>query len=141
MWKFATKIQRTSRLGKQCRHNTSLNFSPTYIANSKQSLSYCKYVNIWSPNLLHLKVARYAKLYYGRFALRFGSALHHCLFILHNAHEHHALPCFLPTPCSALLCRFCSVPLPCTFLPCPGFSCFILSCPACKLYNFWQKRP
>ena len=110
--------------------SASLNFSPRYIANLKPTLSYCKSVNIRSPNLLLPKVARYEKLYFGPFALRFGSSLHRCLFILHNAHEHHALPCFLPTPSSALLCPLllCPpalhypvmpyLPLPYHLLPC-----------------------
>ena len=81
------------------------------------TLSYCKSLNNCSPNLLHFKVARNEKLYFGPFvlALRFGPALHICLFILHNAH--HALPCFLPTPCSAFaLSAF-------DMSPCPALSC------------------
>ena len=83
------------------------------------TLSYCKSVNNCSPNLLHFKVARNEKLYFGPFflALRFGPALHICLFILHNAH--HALPCFLPTPCSAFaLSAF-------NMSPCPALSCHV----------------
>ena len=88
------------------------------------TLSYCKSVNNCSPNLLHFKVARNEKLYFGPFflALRFGPALHICLFILHNAH--HALPCFLPTPCSAFaLSAFDMSPA----LPCPAMSSYALS--------------
>ena len=87
------------------------------------TLSYCKSVNNCSPNLLHFKVARNEKLYFGPFflALRFGPALHICLFILHNAH--HALPCFLPTPCSAFaLSAF-------DMSPCPALSCHVFPCP------------
>ena len=83
------------------------------------TLSYCKSVNNCSPNLLHFKVARNEKLYFGPFflALRFGPALHICLFILNNAH--HALPCFLPTPCSAFaLSAF-------NMSPCPALSCHV----------------
>ena len=83
------------------------------------TLSYCKSVNNCSPNLLHFIVARNEKLYFGPFflALRFGPALHICLLILHNAH--HALPCFLPTPCSAFaLSAF-------DMSPCPALSCHV----------------
>ena len=95
------------------------------------TLSYCKSVNNCSPNLLHFKVARNEKLYFGPFflALRFGPALHICLFILHNAH--HALPCFLPTPCSAFALSAFDLSL------CHDLSCTVLpalfpvrSCPA-----------
>ena len=97
------------------------------------TLSYCKSVNNCSPNLLHFKVARNEKLYFGPFflALRFGPALHICLFILHNAH--HALPCFLPTPCSAFaLSAFDMSPCPamsCHVLPCLPLPCLLLPCP------------
>ena len=98
------------------------------------TLSYCKSVNNCSPNLLHFKVARNEKLYFGPFflALRFGPALHICLSILHNAH--HALPCFLPTPCSAFaLSAFDMSPysdpvLPCLPLPCLQLPCPLLPC-------------
>ena len=53
-------------MGKQCRHNTNLNFSLRYIANLMQTLSYCKSVNNCSPNLLLFKVAR--KLFWPFFA-------------------------------------------------------------------------
>ena len=118
------KFQRTTRLGKQCRKNTNLNFSPRYIANLMPTLSYCKSVNNCSPNLLLFKVARNEKLYFGPFflALRFGPALHSCLFVLHNAH--HAQSCFLPTPCSAFaLSAF-------DLSPCPAMSSPALSSPA-----------
>ena len=83
------------------------------------TLSYCKSVNNCSPNLLHFKVARNEKLYFGPFflALRFGPALHICLFILHNAH--HALPCFCPHSALLLLCPLLICP---TALPCPATS-------------------
>ena len=138
-------FQRTTLFGKQCRHNTNLNFSPIYIANLMPTLSYCKSVNNCYPNLLLFEVARNEKLYFGPFflALCFGPALLICLFILHNAH--HALPCFLPTPCSAFaLSAFDMSPCPalsCHVFPCPVFYCPVLSCPACKLSNFWPKRP
>ena len=96
------------------------------------TLSYCKSVNNCSPNLLHFKVARNEKLYFGPFflALRFGPALHICLFILHNAH--HALPCFLPTPCSAFaLSAFDMSPaLHCPAMSSPALSSTALSSPA-----------
>ena len=92
------------------------------------TLSYCKSLNNCSPNLLHFKVARNEKLYFSHFflALRFGPALHICLFILHNAHHAlhfaHALLCF----CSV---RFWYVPLPCPVLPCLPLPCLLLPCP------------
>ena len=98
------------------------------------TLSYCKSVNNCSPNLLHFKVARNEKLYFGPFflALRYGPALHICLFILHNAH--HALPCFLPTPCSELLLLcpllICPPALPCLAMSSPALSSTALSSPA-----------
>ena len=111
-------------MGNQCRHNTSLNISPSFIANLMPTLSYCKSTNICSPNLLLLKVSRYEKLLFDPFALRLGSALHRYSFILHNAHEHHALPCFFA---HALLC----FALPAFALsPCPALSCHALSSPA-----------
>ena len=93
------------------------------------TLSYCKSVNNCSPNLLHFKVARNEKLYFGPFflALRFGPALHICLFILHNAH--HALPCFLPTPCSAFALSAFDMS-PCPAMSSPALSSTALSSPA-----------
>ena len=90
------------------------------------TLSYCKSVNNCSPNLLHFKVARNEKLYFGPFflALRFGPALHICLFLLHNAH--HALPCFLPK--RPLL--ICPPVLPCPAMSSPALSSTALSSPA-----------
>ena len=96
------------------------------------TLSYCKSVNNCSPNLLHFKVARNEKLYFGPIflALRFGPTLHICLFILHNAH--HALPCFLPTPALLLLCPLliCPPALPCPAMSSPALSSTALSSPA-----------
>ena len=90
------------------------------------TLSYCKFVNNCSPNLLLFKVDRYEKLYFDPFllAVRFGPALHSCLFILHNA-----LPCFLPTLCStfALPLLICPSAMTCPALYYPAL-CPVRSC-------------
>ena len=59
-------------------------------------------------------------------AVRFGPALHSCLFILHNA-----LPCFLPTLCStfALPLLICPSAMTCPALYYPAL-CPVRSCPA-----------
>ena len=97
------------------------------------TLSYCKSVNNCSPNLLHFKVARYEKLYFGPFflALRFGPALHICLFILHNAHRP-SCPAFCPRPTLLLLCPLliCPPALPCPAMSSPALSSTALSSPA-----------
>ena len=95
------------------------------------TLRNCKSVNNCSPNLLLFKVARYEKLYFGPFffALRLGPALHSCLFILHNAHAHHALPWFLTTPCSAFALPDFDMS-PCPALSCPVLSSSALTSPA-----------
>ena len=92
------------------------------------TLSYCKFVNNCSPNLLLFKVDRYEKLYFDPFllAVRFGPALHSCLFILHNA-----LPCFLPTLCSTFALPLLICP---SAMTCPALYystlCPVRSCPA-----------
>ena len=95
------------------------------------TLSYCKFVNNCSPNLLLFKVDRYEKLYFDPFllAVRFGPALHSCLFIMHNAHN--AMPCFLPTLCStfALPLLICPSAMTCPALYFPAL-CPVRSCPA-----------
>ena len=97
------------------------------------TLSYCKSVNNCSPNLLHFKVARNEKLYFGPFflALRFGPALHICLFILHNAHRP-SCPAFCPRPTLLLLCPLliCPPALPCPAMSSPALSSTALSSPA-----------
>ena len=47
-------------------------------------------------------------------------------------------PAFCPHSALLLICPLliCQSALPCPVLPCP-----VLSCPACKLSNFWPKRP
>ena len=97
------------------------------------TLSYCKSVNNCSPNLLHFKVARNEKLNFGPFflALRFGPALHICLFILHNAHRP-SCPAFCPRPTLLLLCPLliCPPALRCPAMSSPALSSTALSSPA-----------
>ena len=135
----ASGIKYGYRSGKQCRYSTSLNFSPRYIANLIPTLSYCKSVNNFSPNMQSFKVDRYEKLYFDPFflAVRFGLP---CTF----AYSYCTMPMLIMTcpafcPRSALLflcpLLICTSALSCPVLPYP-----VLSCPACKLSNFWPKR-
>ena len=86
------------------------------------TLSYCKSVNNCSPNLLHFKVARNEKLYFGPFflALRFGTMP--------------IMPCpaFCPRPALLFLCPLliCPPALPCPAMSSPALSSTALSSPA-----------
>ena len=136
--KESSKVQPDWPLGKQCRHSTSLNFSPRYIANLMPTLSYCKFVNNCSPNLLLFKVDRYEKLYFDPFftCRAFWPCPTQLLIYIAQCPAllfAHALLYFCSAAfdlslCHDLSCTVLPFPVPCPLLP-------------CKLSNFWPKRP
>ena len=75
-------------------------------------------------------------------AVRFGPALHSCLMLIHIAKcQCPSCPSLLfPTLCSTFALPAFDLSL-CPALSCPVLPCPVLSCPACKLSNFWPKRP
>ena len=97
------------------------------------TLSYCKFVNNCSPNLLLFKVDRYEKLYFDPFFT--CRAFWPCPTQLLIYISHHALPCFCPRSDLLLLCRFWSVPLPWPVLHCFTLPC-ALSAPALQTLQF-----